>query len=593
MQRLLMGEVGSGKTVVALYAMLRVAEQGMQAALMAPTETLAEQHYATLERLIPVDLFAGAEATRLGPPIGLLTGSTPARERRDVLERLAAGELRLLVGTHALIQDSVSFERLALTVVDEQHRFGVRQRTALDEKGAGSMTPHLLHMTATPIPRTMSLTLYGDLHTTALRELPKGRRPVKTWVVPESKREGAYEFIRERLREGRQCFVVCPLVEESEQLQARAATREAERLAAEEFGDFRVGVMHGQMPARDKRAAMAAFASGELDLLVATSVIEVGVDVPNATVMVIEEADRYGLSQMHQLRGRVGRGRARVLLPAVLGLAQPARPAAAEGAGRGARRLPAGRDRPHAARRGRPARHQAVGPAGLPRRAAARGLRPARACAAALDRDRALGPRAGAARARAPARGARAALRRARGRADRGVRVVAGRVARAPAVGTRRRRDPADGRPRARGAVQHPRPGRGARGARPLRRLGGARHRGAVARRGQRDVRRLLSRGAEGSAREPRAARRRRVAGDGRALGLARFPAESRCPAASGGTWSSATLPIDSRTAWPRIWGARSRRSWPRKHGSCPRAPPDNRCGWICRFSPSAATATR
>ncbi len=308
MQRLLMGEVGSGKTVVALYSMLRVAEQGMQAALMAPTETLAEQHYATLERLIPVDLFAGAEATRLGPPIGLLTGSTPARERRDVLERLAAGELRLLVGTHALIQDSVSFERLALTVVDEQHRFGVRQRTALDEKGAGSMTPHLLHMTATPIPRTMSLTLYGDLHTTALRELPKGRRPVKTWAVPESKREGAYEFIRERLREGRQCYVVCPLVEESEQLQARAATREAERLAAEEFKDFRVGVMHGQMPARDKRAAMAAFASGELDLLVATSVIEVGVDVPNATVMVIEEADRYGLSQMHQLRGRVGRG---------------------------------------------------------------------------------------------------------------------------------------------------------------------------------------------------------------------------------------------------------------------------------------------
>jgi ATP-dependent DNA helicase RecG len=308
MQRLLMGEVGSGKTVVALYAMLRVAEQGMQAALMAPTETLAEQHYASLERLIPVDLFAGEDATRLGPPIGLLTGSTPARERRDVLERLAAGELRLLVGTHALIQDAVSFERLALTVVDEQHRFGVRQRTALDQKGAGTMTPHLLHMTATPIPRTMSLTLYGDLHTTALRELPVGRRPVKTWAVPESKRAGAYEFIRERLREGRQCYVVCPLVEESEQLQARAATREAERLAAEEFGAFRVGVMHGQMPARDKRAAMAAFASGELDLLVATSVIEVGVDVPNATVMVIEEADRYGLSQMHQLRGRVGRG---------------------------------------------------------------------------------------------------------------------------------------------------------------------------------------------------------------------------------------------------------------------------------------------
>jgi ATP-dependent DNA helicase RecG len=303
-----MGEVGSGKTVVALYAMLRVAEQRMQAALMAPTETLAEQHFATLERLIPVDLFAGEEATRLGPPIGLLTGSTPARERRSVLERLEAGELRLLVGTHALIEEAVAFPRLALAVVDEQHRFGVRQRTALDGKGRAGLAPHLLHMTATPIPRTLSLTLYGDLHTTALRELPAGRKPVKTWVVPERKRAGAYEFIRERLREGRQCYVVCPLVEESEALQARAATREGERLAAGEFGAFQVGVMHGQMPAADKRAAMARFASGDLDLLVATSVIEVGVDVPNATVMVVEEADRFGISQLHQLRGRVGRG---------------------------------------------------------------------------------------------------------------------------------------------------------------------------------------------------------------------------------------------------------------------------------------------
>jgi ATP-dependent DNA helicase RecG len=308
MQRLLMGEVGSGKTVVALYAMLRVAEAGMQAAIMAPTETLAEQHYATVERLVPPDLFAGVEATRLGPPIGLLTGSTPARERRDVLERLAAGELRLLVGTHAVIQDAVRFQRLALAVVDEQHRFGVRQRTALDLKASGGLVPHILHMTATPIPRTLSLTLYGDLHTTALRELPQGRRPVKTWVVPEEKREGAYEYIRGRLREGRQCFVVCPLVEESEQLQARAATREAERLATTEFRDHRVAVMHGQMRAKEKRDAMTRFAAGDLDVLVATSVIEVGIDVPNATVMVIEEADRYGISQLHQLRGRVGRG---------------------------------------------------------------------------------------------------------------------------------------------------------------------------------------------------------------------------------------------------------------------------------------------
>ncbi len=308
MQRLLMGEVGSGKTVVALYAMLRAAEAGMQAALMAPTETLAEQHFATMERLIAPDLFAGMEATRMGAPIGLLTGSTPARERRALLERVASGELKLLVGTHALIEQAVEFDRLALAVVDEQHRFGVRQRAALDAKARGDLAPHLLHLTATPIPRTLSLTLYGDLDTTTLRELPAGRRPVKTWVVPEHKRAGAYEFIRERLREGRQCFVVCPLVEESEQLQARAAKREGERLAASEFRDFEVGVMHGQMAARQKRDVMARFASGQTNVLVATSVIEVGIDIPNASVMVIEEADRYGLSQLHQLRGRVGRG---------------------------------------------------------------------------------------------------------------------------------------------------------------------------------------------------------------------------------------------------------------------------------------------
>ncbi len=308
MQRLLMGEVGSGKTVVALYAMLRAAEAGMQSALMAPTETLAEQHYATMERLVTPDLFAGMEATRLGAPIALLTGSTPARERKELLPRLAAGELRLLVGTHALIEETVAFDRLALAVVDEQHRFGVRQRAALDRKSRGELVPHVLHLTATPIPRTLSLTVYGDLETTALRELPSGRRPVKTWVVAEEKRAGAYEFIRERLREGRQCFVVCPLVEESELLQARAATREGERLAATELSDFSVDVLHGQMRAAQKRDVMARFARGDVDVLVATSVIEVGIDIPNASVMMIEEADRYGLSQLHQLRGRVGRG---------------------------------------------------------------------------------------------------------------------------------------------------------------------------------------------------------------------------------------------------------------------------------------------
>ncbi len=308
MQRLLMGEVGSGKTVVALYAMLRAAEEGMQAALMAPTETLAEQHFGTLERLVSLDLFAGAEATRLGAPIALLTGSTPARERRDVLARLVAGELKMLVGTHALIEREVQFARLALAVVDEQHRFGVGQRAALDRKARGGLSPHVLHMTATPIPRTLSLTLYGDLESTTLRELPAGRRPVRTWVVPEQKRAGAYDFIRERLRGGRQCFLVCPLVEESEALQARAATAEGERLAEGEFRDFRVEVMHGQMPSRQKREVMGRFAAGQVDVLVATSVIEVGIDVPNASVMVIEEADRYGISQLHQLRGRVGRG---------------------------------------------------------------------------------------------------------------------------------------------------------------------------------------------------------------------------------------------------------------------------------------------
>jgi ATP-dependent DNA helicase RecG len=308
MQRLLAGEVGSGKTVVALYAMLRVAEEGMQAALMAPTETLAEQHFATLERLISPELFADAEATRLGPPIGLLTGSTPARERRELLARLSSGELRLLVGTHALIEQAVEFARLALAVVDEQHRFGVRQRGALDLKAPGELAPHVLHLTATPIPRTLALTLYGDLDVTTLRELPAGRRPVRTWVVPEQKRSGAYDFIRERLREGRQCFVVCPLVEESELLQARAATREGERLGRSEFRDFSVAVMHGQMPSKKKRQVMSRFAAGEADVLVATSVIEVGIDIPNASVMVIEEAERYGISQLHQLRGRVGRG---------------------------------------------------------------------------------------------------------------------------------------------------------------------------------------------------------------------------------------------------------------------------------------------
>ncbi len=298
MQRLLMGEVGSGKTVVAVYAMLRALEAGFQAALMAPTETLAEQHAATLGKLL-------AEAAT---PFALLTGATPAARRRQDLERLATGELGLIVGTHALIEPSVQFARLGVVVVDEQHRFGVKQRKALDEKGVEGMAPHVLHMTATPIPRTLSLTAYGDLDTTALHQLPAGRKPVRTRIVEEGERSVAYEFIREQLRAGRQAYVVCPLVEESEKLQGRAAEVEAERLAAGELREFAVGVLHGQMSSADKAAAMDAFAAGVTHVLVATTVIEVGIDVANASVIVIEGAERFGVSQLHQLRGRVGRG---------------------------------------------------------------------------------------------------------------------------------------------------------------------------------------------------------------------------------------------------------------------------------------------
>ncbi len=303
MQRLLMGEVGAGKTVVALGAMLRALENDAQAALMAPTETLAEQHHRTLDTLL-----GGAR------PVELLTGSTPAARRRDLLGRLADGQLGLVVGTHALIEPDVEFQSLAVVVVDEQHRFGVRQRAALDAKAGGDLSPHTLHMTATPIPRTLSLTAYGDLDATVLRELPRGRQPVETHVVDGARaRARAYERIREEIAAGRQCFVVCPLVEESEALQATAATAEYERLRTTEFRGQRVELIHGQMPSKRKAASMEAFAAGEADVLVATSVIEVGIDVPNATVMLIEAAERYGLSQLHQLRGRVGRGEHRSL----------------------------------------------------------------------------------------------------------------------------------------------------------------------------------------------------------------------------------------------------------------------------------------
>ena len=305
MQRLLMGEVGSGKTVVAMFALLRAVEQGYQGALMAPTETLAEQHYATVQALLPGEMVA----------VALLTGSTPGRRSNDIRGKLASGELSLVVGTHALIQDTVNFARLGVAVVDEQHRFGVRQRAALDDKGPeGGVSPHVLHMTATPIPRTLALAGYGDLDFTLLRELPRGRQPIETFVCSTSaERTRAYERMREELRAGRQAFVVCPLVEESELLAARAATAEFERLRTGELRDFEVALLHGQMRPADKQAAMAEFASGRADVLVATSVIEVGIDVPNATVMLVEDADRYGISQLHQLRGRIGRGAHRSL----------------------------------------------------------------------------------------------------------------------------------------------------------------------------------------------------------------------------------------------------------------------------------------
>jgi ATP-dependent DNA helicase RecG len=302
MQRLLLGEVGSGKTVVALYAMLRAVEHERQAALMAPTETLAEQHFATVQRLL------GAESVRCE----LLTGSTPARRRAALLGRLQSGELSLVIGTHALIEPDVRFRALGVAVVDEQHRFGVRQRSALEGRVHGC-PPHALHMTATPIPRTLQLTRYGDLDPLVLRELPRGRQPIQTRILGgERARAQAYEHVREQLHAGRQAYVVCPLVDEAQDGEgapdARAAIAEFERLRAGELQGFSLALLHGQMPTRAKQQAMAQFASGEAQALVATSVIEVGVDVPNATVMLVENAERFGISQLHQLRGRVGRG---------------------------------------------------------------------------------------------------------------------------------------------------------------------------------------------------------------------------------------------------------------------------------------------
>jgi ATP-dependent DNA helicase RecG len=288
MQRLLQGEVGSGKTVVALYALLRAVEAGRQGALMAPTETLAEQHFLTLEE--PCRL--------LGVSCALLTSSSAKRER-DL-----APSADIVVGTHALIQEGVQLRDLAVAVVDEQHRFGVEQRKALAE----GRSPHVLHMTATPIPRTLALTVYGDLAVSEITKPPADRKPIKTAWVTEARSAEAYSRLRKHLDAGRQAYVVCPLIEESETSQARAAEAEAERLRSAELRGYRVGLLHGRLRPPDRRDLMARFKARELDVLVATTVIEVGVDVPNATIMIVQEADRFGLAQLHQLRGRVGRG---------------------------------------------------------------------------------------------------------------------------------------------------------------------------------------------------------------------------------------------------------------------------------------------
>lgn len=295
MNRLLQGEVGSGKTVVALMALLLAAENGHQGVFMAPTEILAEQHFQNMDALLPA---------RLGVRVELLTGSTPAARRRDILRGVAGGELDILVGTHALIQDDVDFRDLGLAVIDEQHRFGLRQRILLKEKGAH---PDTLIMTATPIPRTLSLTLYGDLEVSVLRELPEGRAKTSTLVIGAEERERAYRIMREELARGRQAFVVCPLVDPSAAVEAKAAEKEARELETV-FKDVSIGLLHGQMAKVEKDAVMEAFRRGDVQLLVSTTVIEVGIDVPNATVMMVENADRFGLSQLHQLRGRVGRG---------------------------------------------------------------------------------------------------------------------------------------------------------------------------------------------------------------------------------------------------------------------------------------------
>lgn len=296
MNRLIQGDVGSGKTIVALLACLHVVECGYQAAIMAPTEVLAEQHYLNLHRWVEP----------LGIHVALLTSSTKGSEKEDLYRRIESGDVQLVIGTHAVIQQAVEFHRLGLAIVDEQHKFGVVQRGLLKKKGAN---PDVLVMTATPIPRTLAMTIYGDLDVSLIDEMPPGRMPVETKVFPEPARGKVYRMVEGEVKEGRQAFIVYPLVEESEKLQLKDATRMAEHLQKDVFPGFRIGLLHGRMKSEEKEATMMEFKEGKIQILVATTVIEVGIDIPNASVMVVEHAERFGLSQLHQLRGRIGRGR--------------------------------------------------------------------------------------------------------------------------------------------------------------------------------------------------------------------------------------------------------------------------------------------
>jgi ATP-dependent DNA helicase RecG len=295
MHRLLQGDVGAGKTIVALLAAIVAMENGLQVAFMAPTEILAAQHYANIAKLLAQSRFR----------VDLLTGSTPGLHKHTLLAHIERGTTNLIVGTHALVQEKVKFHKLGLVVIDEQHRFGVVQRAALREKG---LRPDVLLMTATPIPRTLALTDYSELDVSKISDLPPGRKPVRTWVKPESRRDEIYQAIREQLDAGRQAYVIYPLVEESEKIDLKSATEMADHLQTDIFPGYRVALLHGRMKQDAKDRVMHAFASGQVHILVSTTVVEVGVDVPNASIMVVEHAERFGLSQLHQLRGRVGRG---------------------------------------------------------------------------------------------------------------------------------------------------------------------------------------------------------------------------------------------------------------------------------------------